>query len=180
MGRTKKPLENQPPIVSPREKELLDKLDLIKQAKQKITVIGFCKYVGYANKSALRHFPVLRRELSLYVAQFSRPGQKREAPLATKYFEAQIARQGLAINRLKRQAKTIPTLKAKIALLETKAKQDSEEKKQLRGMLSTVIAFLSGSDFAKARDLSERLEKLVTALLEEDPSGYGAPNKHDE
>lgn len=170
MGRTKKPTEHQPPIVSPRERELLDELNLIKRAKLKITVDGFCNRVGYANKSALRHFPVLRRELSLYIAQFSRPGQKREAPLATKYFEAQIARQGLAINRLKRQAKTIPTLKAKIALLETKAKQDSEERKQLRGMLSTVIAFLSGSDFAKARDLSAKLETLVKELLKEDNS----------
>jgi hypothetical protein len=171
MSRTKKPTGNQQPIVSPRERELLDELDLIKRANLKITVIGFCKRVGYANKSALRHFPVLRRELSLYIAQFSKPEQKRQAPSGAKYFETQIARQNLAIDRLRRQVKTIPTLKAKVAMLETKAKQDSEDKRQLRGMLSTVIAFLSGSDFAKARDLSERLEKQAKELLEDKHNG---------
>lgn len=168
MSRAKKPIEEQSPIVSPRERQLLDELERLKAAKTRLTVIGFCKHVGYANKSALRHFPVLRRELSLYVTEFARPGNKGSTPLAIKYFETQIERQNRLIDRLRREAKKVSKLKARIAAMETKAKQDSNEKGQLRGMLSTVIAFLSNSDLAKARDLSNRLEIQANALLEED------------
>lgn len=170
MSRPKKPIENESPIVSPRERQLLDKLDEFKIAKTRLTIISFCKHVGYANKSALRHFPVLRRELGLYVAQFARPGHQGSVPSASKYFEVQIERQSRVINRLRREAKKVPKLYAKVAKLETQSKQDSNDKKQLRGMLSTLIAFLSGSDLAKARDLSARLKKQAEALLEEDPS----------
>lgn len=171
MSRTKKPIENQSPIVSPRERQLLDKLADLKRTNTMTTVNGFCKDEGYANKSALRHFPVLRRELSLYVAQFAKPGHKRSAPSTAKFYEVQLERQNLIIARLKQRVKTIPELKTKIATLKAKAKQDSDEKTQLRGMLSTVIAFLSGSDLAKARDLSERLEKQAKELLEDERVG---------
>jgi len=146
----------------------LDELERLIAAKTRLTVIGFCRHVGYANKSALRHFPVLRRRLSLYVAQFTRPGNRASAPSASTYLEVQIERQSRLINRLRREAKKVPKLNAQIAKLETQADQDSNDKQRLRGMLSTIIALLSGSDFAKARDLSARLEKQVNALLEEE------------
>jgi len=146
----------------------LDELERLKAAKTKLTVISFCKHVGYANKSALRRFLVLRRELTLYTAEFAGSNQKRIPPSALKYFEVQIERQNRIIDRLKGKVSLIPKLNAKIAKLDSKAKSDAEEKRKLRGMLSTVIALLSGSDFAKARDLSTRLERLVSGLLEED------------
>jgi hypothetical protein len=167
MDRNKRSNEVPTPLVSRRERELLDDLALLKRQGTRITVTGFAKRNGYANKSALRHFPVLRRELSLYVAQPSAAGQRREVPLAVKYLESQIERQNRVIDRLKRQVKAIPQLKAKISKLEQKAREDSNQKKRFRGMLSTVIAFLSGSDFAKARDLSEELERKVQFLLEQ-------------
>ena len=168
MARTKKSTRVPTPLVGPRERELLDDLELLKREVKRITVAAFAKRNGYANKSALRHFPVLRRELSLYVAQFSAPSQRPDAPLAVKYLESQIERQNRVIERLKRQVKANPQLEAKIAKLEQKAKEDSNQKKILRGMLSTVVAFLSSSDFAKARDLSAKLEKQANALLRED------------
>jgi hypothetical protein len=72
------------------------------------------------------------------------------------------------INRLRREAKEVPKLKAQIAKLETRRKQDSDDKKQLRGMVSTLIAFISSSDLAKAQDLSSRLENQANALLVDD------------
>lgn len=168
MARAKKSRRAQTPLVGPRERELLDDLGLIKREGIRITVAGFAKRNGYANKSALRHFPVLRRELSLYVAQFSAPTQRRDAPLAVKYLESQIERRNRVIERLKGQVKKTAQLKAKFAKLEQKAREDSNQKKILRGMLSTIIAFLSSSDFAKARDLSAKLEKQAKTLLRED------------
>ena len=168
MGRAKKPIKNQSPIVSPRERQLLDELERLKAAKTRLTVIGFCKHVGYANKSALRHFPALKQELNLYVTQFARPGTKVASPSAIKHFKVQIERQNRVIDRLKREAKKVPRLKTQVVALETRAKQESNDKRRLRGMLSTVIAFLTSSDFAKARDLSARIEKQAEALLEDD------------
>ena len=167
MGRNKKPIRNRPPVMGQREKELLAKLDEIKLTDKKISVVGFAREVGYTNKSALRHFPVLRHELSKYIAKFSMPRPTPGAFLSTKYFESQIERQALVIERLNRRARTIPELKATIARLEQESKRDSEQKKLLRGMLSTVMALLTDSDFAKARDLSRRLEEQVTLLIED-------------
>jgi hypothetical protein len=168
MGRAKNPIKNHSPIVSPREGQLLDKLDEFKASNTRLTVVSFCRHVGYANKSALRHFPVLRKELSLYIAQFPQSGIKADNPSAIKYFEIQVERQSRIIDRLKREAKKVPRLKTQIVVLKTQAKQESNDKRRLRGMLSTVIAFLTGSDFAKARDLSARLEKQARELLEDD------------
>jgi hypothetical protein len=165
MVRTKKPSRTRSPIVGRRETELLNELEVLKNSNTRITVLGFCKRVGYANKSALRHFPVLRRELSLYVAQFA-PHQKSAAPFEIRYFEVQIERQNRLIDRLRHKVREIPELKAKITRLNSNAKEDAHENKRLRGMLSTVIALLSSSDFAKAGDLSIRLQKEVERLLE--------------
>jgi hypothetical protein len=167
MSRANKTTKQQSPIVSPRERQLLDELERFIAAKTKLTVIGFCRHVGYANKSALRHFPVLRQQLSLYVAQ-CRPRNSGGSPLASRYFEVQIERQSRLIDRLRREAKKVPKLKAQMAKLETQQKQDSNDKKQLRGMVSTLVAFISGSDLAKARDLTSRLENQANALLVDD------------
>lgn len=170
MRRKKPSISNSPPVMGQREKELLAELDAIRLTKKKITVASFARDVGYANKSALRHFPVLRRELSRYISELSKPNSKYETSLATKYFKSQIERQALVIERLNRRVKTVPRLKAKIGKLEQKLKEDSRQKKLLRGMLTTVIGLLSGSDFAKARDLSARLEKQAKELINDDES----------
>jgi hypothetical protein len=170
MPRKKKSSKPRAPVIGRREAELLALLERIKRSKKRITVAGFAREARYANKSALRHFPVLRRELNLYIAQFSKSPQRQDPSLAKKYFETQIERQGRTIDRLKRQTKVIPELKATIAMLRRRVKEDENQKKQLRGMLSTVIAFLSSSDFAKARDLSDRVEAQVSELL--DDSGH--------
>jgi hypothetical protein len=172
MPRTKKATSFEPPV-SRRERELLDNLALLKSQGKKTTVVAFARDNGYANKSALRHFPVLRRELSEYVAQCSATPQSPPGSLKAKYVNAQIERQAREIERLKKQTKAIPPLKARIAKLESDKKHDAHQKKLLRGMLSTVISFLSSSDFAKARDLSARLEMQAKALKEDnedDPS----------
>ena len=166
MVRTKTHKRIRSPIVGPREKELLDRLEAIKSSRIRVTTLEFCKHVGYANKSALRHFPVLKRELSLYIAQFA--GRRENPPSITRYFEVQMERQNQVIDRLKTKVSTIPKLKAKIFKLEAKEKVHAEAKKRLRGMLSSVVALLSGSDFAKARDLHNRLEKEVNVILDEE------------
>ncbi len=101
----------------------------------------------------------------MYVAQLA-PHQKSAAPFEIRYFQVQIERQNRLIDRLRNKVSEIPELKAKITKLVTKATEDGDEKERLRGMLSTVIALLSGSDFAKAKDLSIRLQKEAERLLE--------------
>lgn len=165
-------------MVSPRERELLDKLEIIRRNNKKITVVGFCNSVGYANKSALRHFPVLKQELSLYVAQFARPGNKGSAPSAVRHLEVQVKRLNREVGQLKRELEEIPILKAQVAKQKEELKQCSDDKRRLQGMISTLIVFLSDSDLAKARDLSSRLEKHAKALLEEENS-FRSENEND-
>ena len=156
------------PIVSPRERELLNDLELLKSQGVRITIAGFARRNGYANKSALRHFQVLLKDLRLYVAQFSVGVQHQQSQGTVKYLESQLERQNRLIARLQTKVKTIPERDAKIAKLEQRVKRDEHQKKVLRGMLSTCISFLSSSDFAKARNLSERLEKQARVLMEDD------------
>ncbi len=158
---------NRQPAVSPREQELLDELEIIRRSKKKITVIGFCKSMGYANKSALRHFPILKRELSLYVAQFARSANKGSAPSAVRHLEVQVDRLKRIVERLEREVEEVPKLKAHVAKLKEEIKQCSDDKRKLQGMISTLIAFLSGSDLAKARDLvvPEKVRPVVSWRL---------------
>jgi hypothetical protein len=167
--RQKKRPSSSEPILSRRERELLDNLAVLKSQGKKTTVVEFARDNGYANKSALRHFPVLRQELSEYVTQCSRTHQKQPRSLRAKYLESQLERQSREIERLKKQTKTIAPLKAKVAKLENEKNEDRRQKRVLRGMLGTVISFLSSSEFATARDLSARIEKQAKALIEDEP-----------
>lgn len=147
----------------------MEDLDLLKSQRQKITIAEFARRNGYANKSALRHFQTLLKELRLYVAQFSARVHQHQSHVNIKYLESQVEHQNCLISRLQAKVRTIPERNAKIAKLEQRSKEDKQQKKILRGMLSTCISFLSSSDFAKARDLCARLEMEAKALLEDEP-----------
>lgn len=157
---------NDAPIVSRREQELLDKLEIIRRNKKRITVDSFCKHVGYANKSALRHFPVLRRELGLYIEQFRPTGRKGSQPSAVRYLEVQVERLQSKCDRQARELTEISGLKEQIATLREELKQSRGFVSQLRAIISTLISFFSDNDLTKARDISNRLEKLARAYLE--------------
>jgi hypothetical protein len=159
---------NQQLIVTRREQELLDQLEIIRRNKKRVTVIGFCKLMGYANKSALRHFPVLKSELSLYLAQFDKPRTKRLSPSAVRLLEVQVERMNRELTRFKSEVGTIPKLKVQAAKLKQELKQSFNDKMRLQGMISTLISFLSNSDLAKANDLSVRLEEQARELLSEE------------
>jgi hypothetical protein len=154
------------PIVGRREQALLDQLSLIQEAGKRITVSSFCKQAGYANKSALRHFPVLKQALRAYVSR-SGNHDNQQHPSTIRYLEVQIDRHTRNYSRLQEKVKQIPVLKAQIVALQKDLKKSDQEKRRLQGMISTLIAFLSGSDLAKARDLSDRLAKRANELLDD-------------
>jgi hypothetical protein len=163
---------NDAPIVSRREQELLDELEVIRRNKIKITVNSFCIRVGYANKSALRHFPVLKRELGLYIAQFGTVGGKGSQPSAVRYLEVQVERLQRKCDRQARRLTQISELKRQIASLQEELKQSRGIISQFRAMISTLISFFSDNDLTRARDISNRLKKLARACLEKNiPSG---------
>lgn len=160
------------PIVTPRERDLLNKLEILRRSKKKVTVNGFCKLVGYANKSALRHFPVLKRELSLYVAQFKPVSGNKSQPSAVRYLKVQVERLQRKCDRQSEELAEIPQLKKQVATLREGLKHSRGIIRQLRAMISTLIGFFSSNDLTKARDISNRLEKLARTALEDDiPSG---------
>lgn len=146
----------------------MNDLEILKSQGEKITIAGFARRNGYANKSALRHFQTLLKELRLYLSQYSVRDRQQQSQMTIKYLESQLEHQYRLIGRLQTKVKTIPMREAKIAKLELGAKKADQQIKLLRGMLSTCISFLSDSDFAKARELSERLEKQAKALIEDE------------
>ena len=154
--------------VSRREQELLDKLEVIQRDRKRVTVTSFCKLVGYANKSALRHFPVLRRELGLYVAQLNPAGKRGSQTSAVRHLEVQIERLQRECDRQARQLTKIPELEKQISKLRAELKHSQSIIGRLRAMISTLISFFSNNDLSKARDISNRLEKLAKASIEED------------
>ena len=147
------------PLTSRRESELLEELEVRKRRGEKLTVEGFCRSLGYANKSALRHFPVLKRELSLYIAASGNPGKSQ--PSAVAYFEAQIKHLKSECNSQKEQLKQIPILEEKLESERLKRKKVESDSRWLRGLLSTVVALIAGSDLAKARDINSQIEALI-------------------
>ncbi len=156
------------PIVSPRERELLDELEKLRRSNTKITVEGFSVLVGYANKSALRHFPVLKRALGLYIAQFSTVSGKKSQPSAVRYLEVQIERLQRKCERQTKELTAIPELKEQVATLQEELKNSRGIISQLRAMVSTLINFFSNNDLIRAVDISNRLEKLAKTTLEKD------------
>lgn len=156
------------PTVSPRERELLDKLETIRRNKGRITVTSFCTMVGYANKSALRHFPVLKRELGLYIAQLNPTGKRGGQPSAVRYLEVQIGRLQRERERQQRELAEIPELKKQIARLREELEHSRSIIRRLRGIIGTLISFFSNNDLTKARDISNRLEELAKAHMEGD------------
>jgi len=154
------------PIVSPRERELLDVLEQLRRTNTKITVEGFSVLVGYANKSALRHFPVLKRELSLYIAQFSPVRGKKSQPSAVRYLEVQIERLQRKCEHQTQELTKMPELEKQIATLQEELKHSHAIIRQLRAMISTLINFFSNNDLTRALDISNQLEKLARSTVE--------------
>ena len=164
------------PAVTARERELLAELEICKRRGEKLTVIGFCKRQGYANKSALRHFPVLRRELGLYIAGGGMSGKSQ--PSAVTYLKIQNERLTSKCNSQEEQLKRIPALECKLQAERVKTRNLEAVIRRLLGLLSTVIALIAGSDLAKARDISSRLEALI--LKEKEMAQATLENQEEE
>jgi predicted DNA-binding transcriptional regulator YafY len=60
-----------------RERELLELLEVIRRNNESLTIADFARRAGYSNKTALRHFPTLRRALHEYCDAVPSRVQKR-------------------------------------------------------------------------------------------------------
>ena len=152
------------PQISRRESELLEKLESIQRCGEEITITEFCKREGYANKSALRHFPVLKRELDLYVGRFRKNGDK-SSPSAVRFLEIQNERLNRRCEDQEKDLAKIPELEAKVKGLEGTVKDIRRVEGELRGMISTLIAHFSSNDLSRAKEISAKLEELAKVAV---------------
>ena len=155
-------------IVSRRERELLEELEKLRRSKTKITIIGFCKLNNYANKSALRHFTVLKRELGLYVAECNSGGKGGSQTSSVRQLEVQINRLRRERDSKAKELEKVPKLKEEITKLREDLKQSRNIIMRLRAMVSTLVAFFSNNDLIRAQDISRQLEKLARTELDQD------------
>jgi hypothetical protein len=156
--------------VTPREQELLNRLEVIRRTRERITIIGFARLVGYANKSALRHFPVLKKELADYVEQVTPHGNTRGRTSSVKALEAQVERLERELRRRDKQLERIPILEGKVAALEQEKTLSQNERATLRGMISTLLAFIAENKIESAAFIEARLVALAASLIDDEDS----------
>ncbi|MCA1618444.1 MAG: hypothetical protein LC795_03845 [Acidobacteria bacterium] len=156
--------------VTPREQELLNMLEVKRRTRERITITGFALEAGYANKSALRHFPILKKELADYVEQFTPHAGARGRTSSVRSLEVQVERLGRELGRREEELKRIPILEGKAAILEQEKTILQAEKSTLRGMLSTLLAFITENNIESAMLIEGRLVALATALISGDDS----------
>jgi hypothetical protein len=152
--------------VTPREQELLNDLEAIRRTGKRITIVGFAKKVGYANKSALRHFPKLKKELADYVEQFTPNVNTRGQTSSVKALEMQVERLERKLRRSEKQLERIPILEGEVAALEKEKSLSQIELATLRGMISILIAFIAENKIESAVFIEARLTALATALID--------------
>lgn len=159
--------------VTRRERELLKKLETIRLQRKKITKAGFCREMGYANKSALRHFPILMRELDLYVCSFT-PKGGRSSPSPIRLLQKENERLVRRCEQQQKEMERIPILEDRVAKLTAEIKRRDNLLARFRGMISALIAHFVGKDLTGAQEISAQLKDLATAVMTEtDESGSG-------
>ena len=151
--------------ITPREQELLNLLEVIRRAGERITITGFARRAEYSNKSALRHFPTLKKELADYVEQFTPHASTRGRTSSFRALEAQVERLERELRRREKQLERIPTLEGKVTTLEQEKTLLLARQAALRGMLSTVLAFMTENHIESAANIETRLVALATTLI---------------
>jgi hypothetical protein len=121
-------------VISRREGELLNELEAIRRRGEKITKAEFCRRAGYANKSALRHFPVARRELDLYVGSFGNTGGKN-TPSTIRLLLQENKHLTRTYEKQEQEIRKIPILEAKVEELNAEIKRKDHISARLRGMV---------------------------------------------
>jgi len=157
-------------VIAGREAELLKKLEAIRRRGEKITKAEFCRKVGYANKSALRHFPVLRRELDLYVGSFNKQGSKN-SPSTIRLLLLENKHLTRTCEKQEQEIRKIPVLEEKVVELTAEIKRRGNISARLRGMVSALISHFIGHDLTGAREISAQLEELTKSILAETEEG---------
>jgi hypothetical protein len=151
--------------VTPRERELLNMLEVMRREGKHTTIVGFARAAGYANKSALRHFPILKKELADYVEKHASPVGTRSRTSSVRALETQVERLERELERREKKLKRIPILEDKLAALEKEKTYLQAEQVVLRGMLSTLVAFMAENNLETARLIESRLLESATALI---------------
>lgn len=148
-----------------REGELLNELEIIKRRGEEITKAEFCRRMGYANKSALRHFPILRQELDLYVGGFGK-AEGKSSPSTVRLLEQKIETLTRTCEKQEKDLARIPELESEVGKLNTELAESDNRERQLRGFVSTLIAHFSSNDLTRAREISAQLELLGKTILD--------------
>jgi hypothetical protein len=151
--------------VTPREQELLNLLEITRRARKRITIVGFAEMAGYANKSALRHFPTLKKELADYVEKFTPHASTRGRTSSVRALEVQVERLVRELSRREKELERIPILEGKVTTLEQEKTLLLAGQATLRGMLTTLLAFITENNIESAAYIETRLVALTTALI---------------
>lgn len=143
-----------------RERALLELFETMRRSGETFSQTEFVRRAGYANRSALRHFPTLRRLLNDHTAA---SGRQRiplacSAPRDTADATTEWQR---ALNRalVERDA-----TREQVYHLENQRQSAERECKALRGLVSGLIAYMAQCDVPRAVDIERQLLELASTL----------------
>ena len=149
--------------MSRREQELLQQLEVIRRSGERITITEFARRAGYRNKSALRHFRVLKRELHrILVQEAGRRGLS--APSDVRELQEKLERSERTAREQARQLERIPELEAKIGQLRGRCERLRHENGQLRMMVSALAAHVVQRSEIPARAIEAELAALAASM----------------
>lgn len=168
-----------PPVaVSAREQELLELLQGIRLANESITVVEFARRAGYTltdkksgrvrgNKSALQRFPTLREKLHEYIGRVGR--EHLQTPSAEGALRRELAARGDEAKALRARLADAEERAAAFdqeAQAAREARRTAEEERdQLRGMVSALVARMAQTSVVHAPVLESKLVEIARRLV---------------
>ena len=161
-----------------RERELLEKLEEIRRAGERLTIADFLKRTGYRDKTGIRRFPVLRKALHDYCVVRSGRGWLN-APAAGRELERQVEEQDREVARLRRIAGEVDELRARVAALMGQRDTLAQETGMLRALVSALAAQITGRNIKRAQEVEAELLRVVQTIISDAPADTDAQPIHD-
>ena len=163
--------------ISPRERELLGMLEVIRRNRERITIADFARRAGYRHKSGLQRFATLRAALHDYCV-VQRGRKHLESPRADVAARTARERESVAqtqeIGRLRRR---LDEALARIAQREESLERLAaveRDRDALRGIVTALISQIAQTSVKRAveieRDILAVAAQYVEGVPEEAPS----------
>lgn len=148
------------------EAKLLKLLETRRRKGERFTIAQFVRDAGYANRSALRRFPTLKKELYDYcVSQHGVRGLPK--PSEWKALEHHNKQLRLEADALERRLDELPRVQERLMSTVQEAVRLKAENGALRALVSAVVSHMAQRNLRDASELEDMLRGVALQLVPE-------------